>query len=252
MHDKTVACLAGDGVGPELMAAATRALDRVAELHQLRARRSPSAVRGRGRHALRPSAARRRREPATAKSTRSSSPRRTSRRSTASRPTCSSRGASRASSCDAARRPRRRRPGRRMGERDRDRARVLVRRVAARPHRLRRRLAPTGARVVEPSARAGAGSRSSRRRSARCSSGCATTRRRSTWSSPRRISSTRSSTPPRIRRLARVGRARVAARTKAPACSRPAVRARDDVAGFGVVDPMGMLLTDVADARRRA
>jgi len=30
---KTVACLAGDGVGPELMAAATRALDRVAALH---------------------------------------------------------------------------------------------------------------------------------------------------------------------------------------------------------------------------
>jgi 3-isopropylmalate dehydrogenase len=30
---KTVACLAGDGVGPELMGAATRALDRVAELH---------------------------------------------------------------------------------------------------------------------------------------------------------------------------------------------------------------------------
>jgi 3-isopropylmalate dehydrogenase len=32
---KTVACLAGDGVGPELMAAATRALDRVAELHSI-------------------------------------------------------------------------------------------------------------------------------------------------------------------------------------------------------------------------
>jgi 3-isopropylmalate dehydrogenase len=32
---KTIACLAGDGVGPELMAAATRALDRVAELHSL-------------------------------------------------------------------------------------------------------------------------------------------------------------------------------------------------------------------------
>src|SRR5918911_3689109 len=32
---KTVACLAGDGVGPELMAAATRALDRVAALHHL-------------------------------------------------------------------------------------------------------------------------------------------------------------------------------------------------------------------------
>lgn len=32
---KTVACLAGDGVGPELMAAATRALERVAELHSL-------------------------------------------------------------------------------------------------------------------------------------------------------------------------------------------------------------------------
>ena len=32
---KTVACLAGDGVGPELMAAATRALERVAELHQV-------------------------------------------------------------------------------------------------------------------------------------------------------------------------------------------------------------------------
>jgi 3-isopropylmalate dehydrogenase len=31
---KTVACLAGDGVGPELMAAATRALDRLAALHQ--------------------------------------------------------------------------------------------------------------------------------------------------------------------------------------------------------------------------
>ena len=33
---KTVACLAGDGVGPELMAAATRALDRVAALHSLK------------------------------------------------------------------------------------------------------------------------------------------------------------------------------------------------------------------------
>ncbi len=33
---RTIACLAGDGVGPELMAAATRALDRVAELHSLR------------------------------------------------------------------------------------------------------------------------------------------------------------------------------------------------------------------------
>jgi 3-isopropylmalate dehydrogenase len=32
---KTVACLAGDGVGPELMAAATRALDRVAALHHI-------------------------------------------------------------------------------------------------------------------------------------------------------------------------------------------------------------------------
>lgn len=32
----TVACLAGDGVGPELMAAATRALDRVAALHSLK------------------------------------------------------------------------------------------------------------------------------------------------------------------------------------------------------------------------
>jgi isocitrate/isopropylmalate dehydrogenase len=35
MSSKTVACLAGDGVGPELMAAATRALDRVAKLHSL-------------------------------------------------------------------------------------------------------------------------------------------------------------------------------------------------------------------------
>ena len=35
MNVKTVACLAGDGVGPELMAAATRALDRVSKLHQL-------------------------------------------------------------------------------------------------------------------------------------------------------------------------------------------------------------------------
>jgi 3-isopropylmalate dehydrogenase len=35
MTVKTFACLAGDGVGPELMAAATRALDRVAELHSL-------------------------------------------------------------------------------------------------------------------------------------------------------------------------------------------------------------------------
>ena len=32
---KTIACLAGDGVGPEVMAAATRVLDRVAELHSL-------------------------------------------------------------------------------------------------------------------------------------------------------------------------------------------------------------------------
>lgn len=32
---KTVACLAGDGVGPELMMAATRALERVAQLHAL-------------------------------------------------------------------------------------------------------------------------------------------------------------------------------------------------------------------------
>ena len=35
MNVKTVACLAGDGVGPELMAAATRALDQVSKLHQL-------------------------------------------------------------------------------------------------------------------------------------------------------------------------------------------------------------------------
>lgn len=35
MNVKTVACLAGDGVGPELMAAATRALERVSKLHQL-------------------------------------------------------------------------------------------------------------------------------------------------------------------------------------------------------------------------
>jgi hypothetical protein len=32
---KTIACLAGDGVGPELMASATRALDGVAKLHSL-------------------------------------------------------------------------------------------------------------------------------------------------------------------------------------------------------------------------
>lgn len=32
---KTVACLAGDGVGPELMAAAARALDRVSKLHAI-------------------------------------------------------------------------------------------------------------------------------------------------------------------------------------------------------------------------
>ena len=36
MSPKTVACLAGDGVGPELMAAATRALDRVATLHSIK------------------------------------------------------------------------------------------------------------------------------------------------------------------------------------------------------------------------
>ena len=35
MSENTFACLAGDGVGPELMAAATRALDRVARLHSL-------------------------------------------------------------------------------------------------------------------------------------------------------------------------------------------------------------------------
>lgn len=36
MNDaKTIACLAGDGVGPELMAAATRALDGVSRLHSL-------------------------------------------------------------------------------------------------------------------------------------------------------------------------------------------------------------------------
>jgi 3-isopropylmalate dehydrogenase len=36
MSPKTVACLAGDGVGPELMAAATRALDHVATLHSIK------------------------------------------------------------------------------------------------------------------------------------------------------------------------------------------------------------------------
>ena len=36
MSPKTVACLAGDGVGPELMAAATRALDHVASLHSIK------------------------------------------------------------------------------------------------------------------------------------------------------------------------------------------------------------------------
>ena len=85
---RPVACLAGDGVGPELMAAATRALDRVAELHSLRARRHAPAVRGRGRHAVRASAAARdaRRVPQRRRDPRRVA--RTSRRSTVSRPTC--------------------------------------------------------------------------------------------------------------------------------------------------------------------
>ena len=99
---KTIACLAGDGVGPELMAAATRALDRVAELHSLQLDDVHLPFGGEARDADGASAAARdpRRLPRT--STRSSSRRPTTRRSKASRPTWSSPGASPASSWTAA------------------------------------------------------------------------------------------------------------------------------------------------------
>ena len=69
--------------GPELMAAATRALDRVAKLHPLELDDVHLPFAGEARDAVRPPAAAPRRGPATATRTRSSSPRPTSPRSTA-------------------------------------------------------------------------------------------------------------------------------------------------------------------------
>ena len=131
---KTVACLAGDGVGPELMAAATRALDRVSHLHSLELDDVHLPFGGeavtRSGHPL----------PA---STRDgyrdvdailvASPRRACLRGREGRPPA--RLAHRARAPRRARGRRRDRAARRVGRRDRGRARVHVRVVASRPRR---------------------------------------------------------------------------------------------------------------------
>ena len=127
---KTIACLAGDGVGPELMAAATRALDRVAELHSLQLDDVHLPFGGEARHADRASAAagdarglpRRRRDP-----------RRVARQSRARRRQGRPRArlARRACAARRRRRSRRHRPGRRAGRtglRSRARSRARPRR----------------------------------------------------------------------------------------------------------------------------
>ena len=163
---KTIACLAGDGVGPELMAAATRALDGVAELHSLQLDDVHLPFGGEGvtrsGHPLPRRDARR-------LSQRRRDPRRVARRARArgreGRPRA--RLARRPVSCSTA--PAISSWSRRSDEWancDRARPRVRVRRRAARPRALPSASPPTGGRPSRPSARAGAGSRSRRRRSA--------------------------------------------------------------------------------------
>ena len=134
---KTVACLAGDGVGPELMAAATRTLDRVAALHnfELDDRHLPFAGEAvtRSGHAL-PAATRAGYREADAILV--ASPH---------EPAFAGVKADLQLVWRVARvarrrvpRPRRRRAGRRVGGRDRTHARLLVRGRAPRAHRVRR------------------------------------------------------------------------------------------------------------------
>ena len=234
---KTVACLAGDGVGPELMAAATRALERVSKLHQLELddRHFPfggEAVTRPG-HPL-PAATRagvqaRRRDPG--------------------------RVAGRAGA-----RRRQGRPGSRVARRPRavggagdlvsrgrsvtggtncDLARLLERGFPARPD-LCVGESTEWREAVEAEARAGADSRS-KTSLAQGSSGCASSPSRSTWSSPSPTSSRVVDAAAHFagspRRLPRRG-----FRTRGRACSSPARVSRTTSPAW-VVDPRGMLLT---------
>ena len=157
-HQQKIACLAGDGVGPELMAEATRALARVSQLHSLALDERAPAVRGRGGDALRPSAAA---LDARGISQRRRDPRRHAARAGArrreGRPR-SRRGASRACTCatrgDVARRSA---PVGSGPHEQRDRARVLQRRGKRGRLDRGRLLARRGARSSTPSMRAGAG-----------------------------------------------------------------------------------------------
>jgi isocitrate/isopropylmalate dehydrogenase len=101
MSENTFACLAGDGVGPELMAAATRALDRVAHLHSLELADVHLPFAGeamtRSGHPLPPETRNAYREVDAISSRRA-----TSRHSRASRPICTWPGASRACSSASA------------------------------------------------------------------------------------------------------------------------------------------------------
>ena len=124
------------------------------------------------------------------------------------------------------------------------RARVRVRGRAPRLDRRRRRLAGLAASRRRRAPRAGTASRSSRRRSARCSSGFA--------SAPETVDvvvaeahfvdAVVDAAAPFAGSRASVARAWLAGRRARGSSRRGRVR-RDDVAGFGVVDPTGMLLT---------
>ena len=59
----TVACLSGDGIGPELMAEASRALAEAGRLHGFRVEERARAVRRRGGRAATATRCRRRRAP---------------------------------------------------------------------------------------------------------------------------------------------------------------------------------------------
>ena len=243
MTVKTVACLAGDGVGPELMAAATRALDSVTRLHafELDDVHLPFAGEAvtRSGHPLpaetRDGYRRRRRDPRRLA-------RRAGVRRRQGRPGTGL--ARRARPRRARRRHRDRRPDGQLGERDRDR-RARSSCAASRHGRVvavgdsrdvaRRRRARASA-LGRPRGR-GAPARRRARPPARAAG---EPRRRRHRGGPRLARSTdaAATSPAPARRSRTPGCPRTAR-----ACSRPRTSEPSEHAGFGVVDPMGMLLT---------
>ena len=239
---KTIACLAGDGVGPELMAAATRALDRVAELHSLQLDDEHLPFGGeavtRTGHPLPPEtrAGYRDVDAILVAVTRQSGARRRQGRSRARVARCPRPAGRRRRSRDHG-------AGWGLGKQDCARARVLEHRCAARPGALRRRVRRLagggrgGARALEWArgrggiARAGARPSPRAARVARCGRDRVAVRRRDGRHGRA------------FRRLTRVGGPGVAARTKGRACSSPARASRTTSPASGSSTPVACCST---------